>query len=267
MASKVALAEGRCKAESGHLATVGSALTNSFLARVTGNVAPATQYWLGGAWNAQTAGAWSWADGSPWSYTNWDTRQPIKGPVCLAVNVSTGKWTSEDCSRSKSYICQIPPANHLGGATPPPNLPSPPPPSRCVAGWTYLNDTNLCYLVQSSNSYNWGDAKTLCSGLGGGLVSIPNFSVNMEILSLVLNTQPSQDYVVIGNSYNATSRTWQWTDGSANTYSYWASGYPQQAYNYPCSYMKLAAPIGVWQNAGCYSSSYAVICERESFDI
>lgn len=73
-------AEGRCKADNGHLATVATCRTNGFLAQVTANISNATDYWLGGIWNAENADAWLWANGSTWNYTNWAT-----GKLCHLV--------------------------------------------------------------------------------------------------------------------------------------------------------------------------------------
>lgn len=84
----------------------------------------------------------------------------------------------------------------------------------------------------------------------------------------LLNSQPSQSYVTIGLAYNSTASKWSWDDGSAASYINWYKGYPVSPDSYGCAFMKLQAPyIGEWLNSGCDSDSYAVLCERESFEL
>ncbi|KAH7698004.1 hypothetical protein AAVH_34908, partial [Aphelenchoides avenae] len=65
-------AEERCVRAGGHLASVSSRLMNSFLlSKVVTQSCPASTYWLGGSYNLQQTGSWSWSDGQRFSYTNW----------------------------------------------------------------------------------------------------------------------------------------------------------------------------------------------------
>ncbi|KAH7696645.1 Protein CLEC-53 [Aphelenchoides avenae] len=262
-------AEGRCKAEAGHLTSIPSAVTNGFLNQAAKNVSVSASYWTGGAYNALIPGQWSWSDRSKFSFNNWGPKQPIKGPVCLSLNILDAKWYSEPCNRVKSAICKVPDAdaNHNDGATPPPNLPTPPPPARCPAGWQYLAETNLCYQVLTS-SYNWNNARSACVNAGGDLASIPSASANGAVLTYALNAQLSQYYVAIGLQYNSSaSDNFAWTDGLSATFRNWYTGYPSSPSSSSCSFMKLSAPgYSQWVNLSCYGTAYAAICERQSFD-
>lgn len=60
-------AEKACVKKSGHLASVSSQLTNSFLMQFTQECASA--YWLGGTWTYRNG--WIWSDGQRFQYTDW----------------------------------------------------------------------------------------------------------------------------------------------------------------------------------------------------
>lgn len=83
----------------------------------------------------------------------------------------------------------------------------------------------------------------------------------------LLNAQPSQSFVTIGLFYNSTASKWLWDDGSEASYTNWYTESPLFSETYGCAFMKLQAPyIGEWFNSGCETDSYAVLCERESFE-
>lgn len=62
-------AETRCEDVGGRLAAVGSSTYNSFFRNNLSNIEAATTYWTGG----QFGSAWTWADGTAFSFTNWAT--------------------------------------------------------------------------------------------------------------------------------------------------------------------------------------------------
>ena len=66
-------AEAYCRKLGGHLATITSREEQDVIASLvlTGS---RNSYWLGG--QKDSSGAWSWVDGSEWSYKNWARSQP-----------------------------------------------------------------------------------------------------------------------------------------------------------------------------------------------
>lgn len=54
----------------------------------------------------QLSGVYTWADGWPVMYTNWDVNQPTSTGGCVMVN-STGKWSDVPCNNTYPYICKI----------------------------------------------------------------------------------------------------------------------------------------------------------------
>lgn len=55
--------------------------------------------------------------------------------------MSTGGWSSQDCSRNAQFICKVPPIKE-----PPP----PAPKLLCESGWTYFHMSNACFKVRKS---------------------------------------------------------------------------------------------------------------------
>uniref|UniRef100_A0A4W6CH01 Macrophage mannose receptor 1 n=1 Tax=Lates calcarifer TaxID=8187 RepID=A0A4W6CH01_LATCA len=52
-------------------------------------------------------GEWMWIDNSVVDYTNWKTGMP-KSESCVDINSDSGQWSTNSCSRYRSYICKTP---------------------------------------------------------------------------------------------------------------------------------------------------------------
>ena len=63
------------------------------------------RFWLGGKLG------WSWSDGTPWDYQNWEPGQPSGGEGCLE-NLATahGTWNDRGCTNMGNgdlrYVCK-----------------------------------------------------------------------------------------------------------------------------------------------------------------
>ncbi|KAH7720437.1 Protein CLEC-52, partial [Aphelenchoides avenae] len=170
-------AEESCVRAGGHLASVSSRLTNSFLlSKIVTQSCPASKYWLGGSYNLQQTGGWTWSDGQRFSYTNWANGQPLTGATyCLSVDVTTGQWYSDSCGDAKPSLCRVPPlAGTVTTTTPVPST------TNCTAGWTYIAQTKKCYQIPPGYT-SWNDGLAKCKNLGGTLASIPNAAANAAL--------------------------------------------------------------------------------------
>uniref|UniRef100_A0A7N8YK80 Mannose receptor C-type 1 n=1 Tax=Mastacembelus armatus TaxID=205130 RepID=A0A7N8YK80_9TELE len=52
-------------------------------------------------------GEWMWIDNSVVDYTNWKSGMP-KSESCVDINSDSGKWSTNNCRRYRSYICKTP---------------------------------------------------------------------------------------------------------------------------------------------------------------
>ena len=88
------------------LASIPDMKTNNFLTSVTKESS-----WTGGYKNSQ--GEWGWTDGSPWTFTNWNTGEPnnhLNIEDFVEINHgSTGKWNDDPDARSQGALCQYDP--------------------------------------------------------------------------------------------------------------------------------------------------------------
>ncbi|KAH7702698.1 CRE-CLEC-51 protein [Aphelenchoides avenae] len=257
-------AEVQCLKDNGHLVSIPSSLTNAFLQTTASAYGTAKSYWLGGA---EMAGHWTWIDNSRWSFTKWAKDQPTVGANCLSLNAADGTWYSPACSKTLPFLCSVPDSDWHGGATPPPNVPTPLPPKPCPAGWTFFPETDLCYgVVSGTDGFSNYDAANLCAENDGMLPSITDANMNFRLMSLVIDAATRNDYVQLGLRYNSTSQLWSWMDGRALTYTNWQTGFPKNPDNSACTRMSLITPqIGSWTSHDCtQEGDTGVVCERES---
>ena len=64
-----------------------------------------TRFWLGG-WLLD--GTWSWSDGTPWDYENWEPGQPSGDGDCLNME-ETKQWNDRGCNNignDLGYVCK-----------------------------------------------------------------------------------------------------------------------------------------------------------------
>jgi len=103
-------AEQQCRQLGGHLTSVKIAFENTALRSYLMNagVTSSMDIWMGGMFDGSM---WTWADGSPFTYMNWQAGFPSNSNAnrCLAMS-STGNnnWINADCSQSKRFMCKFP---------------------------------------------------------------------------------------------------------------------------------------------------------------
>lgn len=96
-------AQSTCQANGGNLATVTSAAVNTLL---TNNL-PSGGGWIGFTDQA-SEGTFVWVDGSPVTYTNWNTGEPNNvGNEDYTILTGTGKWNDLPASSSTYYFMQL----------------------------------------------------------------------------------------------------------------------------------------------------------------
>ena len=98
-------AEKKCVEFGGHLASVHSDQENSIIFQTSKKAIT----WIGGS-DLAKEGSWIWRDGSSWSYSNWQSRQPDngfgQGQNCLNIGLYAEKWDDEFCDKTFQSICK-----------------------------------------------------------------------------------------------------------------------------------------------------------------
>ena len=97
---------------SADLASSTSVSENSFLSSLDDSSTCTNFMWLGGT-NAHTEeGEWTWSDGSPFIFENWQSGEGDDGPLedCLGLYTGTcgdlGTWHDDPCYKHKWFICE-----------------------------------------------------------------------------------------------------------------------------------------------------------------
>jgi hypothetical protein len=108
------VAEERCVAWGGHLASVGSLEEDAFLgvwpALVGIGFWDGSGLWLGGT-DARSEGDFRWSDDRGLSYVGWAPAQPNNGPGVDCIekrNDTTQRWYDRRCSDGERYVCERP---------------------------------------------------------------------------------------------------------------------------------------------------------------
>ena len=95
-------AEAYCQGKGGHLASILSAQAK----READNLVSDT-YWVGG--RKQNSGVWTWVDGSPWGYGNWDYGYGTRGGDNNCVQKSYQGWLDVSCTEKSHFMCEASP--------------------------------------------------------------------------------------------------------------------------------------------------------------
>ncbi|XP_061138466.1 snaclec 6-like [Syngnathus typhle] len=128
--------------------------------------------------------------------------------------------------------------------------------NNCPSGWSQFNCN--CYIYQDEGR-TFADAQGVCTILGGNLVSIQNDLENVFVQELA-TAGGNTDVVWIGLNDTATADTYEWTDGSANTFLNFdtVNGEPDSTTG-DC--VVLDEDDGLWETASC-TDEEPYICIR-----
>lgn len=100
-------AKANCESQGKRLVLIESAAKNEAV-RSAADAGGLGEFWLGGT-DGQSEGSWLWLDGSPISYTNWNSREPnnVGGAEdCMAMDAGNGKWNDAGCARPRASVCE-----------------------------------------------------------------------------------------------------------------------------------------------------------------
>uniref|UniRef100_A0A914P213 C-type lectin domain-containing protein n=1 Tax=Panagrolaimus davidi TaxID=227884 RepID=A0A914P213_9BILA len=164
---------------------------------------------------------------------------------CGALTVKSGLWDSDDCFKTKPYVCEI-------SATP-----SYPAYMNCSEGWLYFEPTHSCYGNDgySSRHDTWTVAEQYCEKQNAHLPSIHSYD---EMRFLTTTSHFTNDAGLwTGLTSNDNEVTWKWSDGSPVDYLPWASGYPR---------LNVSSCVYLYNNLifdyTCTYSFYYFVCKK-----
>uniref|UniRef100_A0A914PIL6 C-type lectin domain-containing protein n=1 Tax=Panagrolaimus davidi TaxID=227884 RepID=A0A914PIL6_9BILA len=170
-------------------------------------------------------GNWSWTDNTNFDFKEWAPGEPQNlTQSCGTITILNGYWASDDCFKTKPYVCEVP--NIVLTTTAPTVYPVY---MNCSMGWTYFEPTHSCYghdwygVVTS----NWTTAEKYreTQTQKAHLVSIHSYDEMKFVSSLI----SFSSYYSWSGLYSVDDeKTWKWSDGSPVDYLPWQSGYPNR---------------------------------------
>lgn len=128
----------------------------------------------------------------------------------------------------------------------------------CPLNWAWSPATGNCYFFSNQTYFaSWTDARSLCRGIGGDLVSIES-STELNYLVPFLLTFPSRA-AWIGLNDLGTTTGWEWSDGKVTKFLNWQDGQPDNWYDTEdCVIMQTK---GKWDDRNCGDKA-SFICKK-----
>ncbi|NXO00784.1 MRC1 protein, partial [Rhinopomastus cyanomelas] len=262
-----------CKTSHGDLATVENSNERRFLWTHILKTGKLESYLLGLIRDADRQ--FSWVDGSPVHYTAWAQGEPSSAfsqKQCVVLNKNAGLWNNIHCGFSNGYICER--HRNFTNTTLPSAVPSVP--GGCPEDWLLFK--NQCYKFFGYSYEYWYTARRNCMRIGGDLASIRNEQVQ-AFLTYHLKDVSSDPW--IGLNDIDSELNFVWSDGSAVSYTNWASDspklierilydslHPEDGRNreqFDCVSLKRgpANDVGKWNDERCLNSR-GYICQKNS---
>uniref|UniRef100_A0A914PM20 C-type lectin domain-containing protein n=1 Tax=Panagrolaimus davidi TaxID=227884 RepID=A0A914PM20_9BILA len=255
-----ASAEIECVQNGGHLVSIHDVFTNTLLAQQGGiyfHESTITDFWIG-LNNMMPSGNWTWMDGTPLDFTDWAPGEPknVTGNNCATLSINDGYWRSENCFKTKPYICKVDKSFYEPSTTPITTTTSGYPAFvQCPYPFAYFQPTHSCYGVGSLTvPSNWSVAEQYCLGYGGHLASIHSVQ-EINFLASYLYVSSTQYWT--GAFSNDGGKTWKWSDETPWDYNPWAGQYPNMKSN-ACGFLWGSA-IG---DTPC-STLFRMICKKQ----
>uniref|UniRef100_A0A8C5WIZ9 Phospholipase A2 receptor 1 n=1 Tax=Leptobrachium leishanense TaxID=445787 RepID=A0A8C5WIZ9_9ANUR len=170
-------------------------------------------FWMG-LYKPPRDGGWQWSDGSPLTLMN--SVQGILSSIYILFWVIF--FVCKDCTCSHLayfyfiYFCFVSDTEDQWKYYP----------TKCEYGWYPYN--RYCYQLQMEMQ-TWDEAATTCQHNGSELMSVTSFR-ELEVIHKLLENE-TVNFAWIGmKADHGYPTTFQWSDGSAVTFSYWSSNEP-----------------------------------------
>ena len=209
-----------------------------------------SDFWIG--LNTLTIpGNWSWTDGTPLNFKEWDPAVPQNQTLsCVSLKLQDSFWTPTNCFSPKPFVCKVDidyytTVSTTAAATKTPVYPVY---MNCSRGWYYFEPTHSCYGYDKVNGIvTWDTAESECQSENAHLASIHSFD-EMRFLNCKFNLiihEKTKIFLALESLVNLwmglhssdNEVTWQWSDGSPADYLPWGTGQPQFQKPTSCVYI------------------------------
>uniref|UniRef100_A0A914PQ96 C-type lectin domain-containing protein n=1 Tax=Panagrolaimus davidi TaxID=227884 RepID=A0A914PQ96_9BILA len=181
-----------------------------------------TDFWFG-LTNLMPGGNWTWMDGTPVDFTDWDKgeQKNVSGNNCAALNLNNGIWKAHDCFKEKPFVCKVEKSHFEVTTTTTTTYPTY---ANCTYPFMYFEPTHSCYGYGNwAGPMNWTQSEQYCLGYGGHLTSIRSYEEEHFLIAIhYILYQPIWTGAI---SYDGGIK-WEWSDGSTWDYNPWASSSP-----------------------------------------
>ena len=107
---------------------------------------------------------------------------------------------------------------------------------------------------------SWEEARKYCQSIGGDLASIADQSES-ERIKAFLDQNGVDQYVWIGANDKRKEGTFEWSDGTAFSFSDWRPKEPNNSGNEDCAHLHVSAYKRKWNDIKC-STKFAFICKH-----
>nr|XP_045606294.1 macrophage mannose receptor 1-like isoform X2 [Procambarus clarkii] len=221
-------AKSACESQGANLLVIDDRYENAFVAAFLGDLDSWVWTGLSAAVDEDGSISFTWVNGDPVDFSNWDEFQPdVSHGTCVVASgkkSNPGLWIVRNCEDTYSYICEY----DRSGYTSPPVPTTLSPGAYCAYGWSHQDDR--CYQV-FSEALPWGRAEELCVSVGGHLASVGSADEETIIQQLagMSDLQPTYQAVWVGLRLGSESG-YEWSDGTALDYVNWAEGQPDSYY-------------------------------------
>ncbi|KAJ8030095.1 Macrophage mannose receptor 1 [Holothuria leucospilota] len=243
-----------CRSNDGDLASIRNRDEQLFLTTLLDDVSYGV--WIG-LNDVSAEGHFTWADGSPVTFTNWAHLEPNGGTMenCAEIRHSMsefmpGSWNDATCDSRFGALCQK--ARDAEETVPPPTL------TACAEGYQFYE--NSCYKV-ITDQHAYEDAKYACQDRNIGqpvsLASVFDLYEQSYLELLVMRSELDEP-VWLGLQYNQSSSKFEWLDGWPVYFTNWAMDEPSDGEGEGC--VAFLPESGEWDNIPC-DQKHSAICK------
>ncbi|CAI5788830.1 Uncharacterized protein PODLI_1B041026 [Podarcis lilfordi] len=250
-----------CRAMGGELASISSSQEERSLQRYLSDQGfSSSHFWLGLNLQSPTEG-FSWSDGSPLGYTNWEYGEPNNYNEiehCGELNANYRmRWNDIHCEDLYNWICQI-----KKGEEPKPEPTEPPLPKFQYSsdGWLINGDKQYYF---STYTAPMETGREFCKKNFGDLAVIESYTERRFLTKYISKNDWTNAYYI--GLKLSLDKDVSWMDGTPVQYLAWAPHEPNFANNDE-NCVVIYRRTGLWNDINCGHPN-PFICERHNSSI